>query len=1081
MATQQEVIKKFMASLDTTTKKGEAALNDAVKDATGGKYSTIKAVIDEMKKNIASVNNADTFLKNYCGIDLTNTDTGAITSKDAGGSKVKTAESIVPESGAIDTSYKYSSIYNKKYDITFYLSEIDANGYVNQKFVSGYEVPSLDFNTLTPQQAYIWQGLNSQWAEKALDLITESYGSNFGFGSSTLITPKKIYFGFYNRNDSSMAESGPLSYNDNNTKEKTIALVFRINMNQFDKINMSDPNGAGNNGEYIDRTLAHEFTHCVMAANINYYTALPQFIKEGMAELTHGGDDGASNQSWMRTLAGNQSLIDSALDLNNTGSSQASAYAGGYMFLRYLAKQGSSAGLNVDSKENNISITGTDYADTIINSGTKVTITGGKSADTISNIIKSGRGTGNYALINGGDDNDSISVSGSYYVTVNGGADNDTIIDFGGYQNYLDGGAGNDLISVKSIYWDYTLAGGKGNDTLISNTKGTLFKYASGDGNDLIRGFTASDTLSISGGAFTSVKSGQNYVFSVGEGKITLEGAGSLSSVNVSGEYKNPLLIVGKETADNFNNTLVGATIQGLGGNDTIRNTGSKASILGGKGNDIINEVGSTSHDNTITGGAGNDTINLASGAGTNDVIEYSSGDGNDLITGFNASSTLKIGGGKGTYFDFWYGKDLIVQVGENMITLSGAASLSKVNISGKKSTTLTLTDAMGGNWTLGSMTKVVDGSKRTKAIKISAGAPANSIVGGSGNDSFFGGAGNDTLYGGKGNDTLIGGAGADVFLYASGDGSDIITDYAEEDLIKITSGKVDKISTTSAGSVVLKIGSGNLTLDNAADKIVSYEDAAGKKTFSPIKFNSKSTAATLLAAYGKDSFDFADFSGLKNLDASAVTHKVNITGNALANKIIGTKKAEKIDGDAGNDKLYGGAGNDKLYGKAGKDSLFGEAGNDKLYGGDGSDYLVGGDGKDSLYGNADADKLYGNASNDKLYGGDGNDLLYGGDGKDSLWGEAGNDSLWGGSGNDTFIYKPGEGTDKIFDYETGDMLKILNADGSNGSFKKSKYSGGDLTLTINGGGKIILYDVSTSDTFNINGTSYKISGSKLK
>ena len=926
MATQQEVIKKFMASLDTTTKKGEAALNDAVKDATGGKYSTIKAVIDEMKKNIASVNNADTFLKNYCGIDLTNTDTGAITGKDAGGSKVKTAESIVPESGAIDTSYKYSSIYNKKYDITFYLSEIDANGYVNQKFVSGYEVPSLDFNTLTPQQAYIWQGLNSQWAEKALDLITESYGSHFGFGSSTLITPKKIYFGFYNRNDSSMAESGPLAYNDNNTKEKTTALVFRVNMNQFDKINMSDPNGAGNNGEYIDRTLAHEFTHCVMAANINYYTALPQFIKEGMAELTHGGDDGASNQSWMKTLAdkssltvtgNNPSLIDSALNLNNTGSSQASAYAGGYMFLRYLAKQGASAaGLNVDSKENNISITGTDYADTIINSGTKVTITGGKSADIISNIIKSGRGTGNYALINGGDDNDSISVSGSYYVTVNGGADNDTIIDFGGYQNYLDGGAGND-------------------------------------------------------------------------------------------------------------------------------------------------------------------TINLASGAGTNDVIEYSAGDGNDLITGFNETSTLKIGGGKGTYFDFWYGKDLIVQVGESMITLSGAASLSKVNISGKKSTTLTLTDAMGGNWTLDSTTKVVDGSKRTKAIKISAGAPANSIVGGSGNDSFFGGAGNDTLYGGKGNDTLIGGAGADVFLYASG--SDIITDYAEEDLIKITSGKVDKISTTSAGSVVFKIGSGNLTLDNAADKIVSYEDAAGKKTFSPIKFNSKSTAATLLATYGKDSFDFADFSGLKNLDASAVTHKVNITGNALANKIIGTKNAEKIDGGAGNDKLYGGSGNDKIWGAAGKDSLYGEAGNDKLYGGDGSDYLVGGDGKDYLYGNADADKLYGNASNDKLYGGDGNDLLYGGDGKDSLWGEAGNDSLWGGSGNDTFIYKPGEGTDKIFDYETGDMLKILNADGSNGSFKKSKYSGGDLTLTINGGGKIILYDVSTSDTFNINGTSYKISGSKLK
>lgn len=59
-------------------------------------------------------------------------------------------------------------------------------------------------------------------------------------------------------------------------------------------------------------------------------------------------------------------------------------------------------------------------------------------------------------------------------------------------------------------------------------------------------------------------------------------------------------------------------------------------------------------------------------------------------------------------------------------------------------------------------------------------------------------------------------------------------------------------------------------------------------------------------------------------------------------------------------------------------------------------------------------------------------------------------------------------------------MLKILNADGSDGYFKSSKYSGGDLTLTINGGGKIIFDDVASTTKFNINGLSYNISGSKL-
>ena len=133
------------------------------------------------------------------------------------------------------------------------------------------------------------------------------------------------------------------------------------------------------------------------------------------------------------------------------------------------------------------------------------------------------------------------------------------------------------------------------------------------------------------------------------------------------------------------------------------------------------------------------------------------------------------------------------------------------------------------------------------------------------------------------------------------------------------------------------------------------------------------------------------------------------------------------------------------------------------------------------IAGNDAANIIFGGKKNDSIRGGKGADKIYGGSGNDTLWGDAGNDSLYGGAGNDTFIYKPGEGTDKIFDYASGDMLKILNADGSNGSFKSSKYSGGDLTLSINGGGKVIFSGVAKGDTFNINGTTYQISGFKLK
>ena len=79
------------------------------------------------------------------------------------------------------------------------------------------------------------------------------------------------------------------------------------------------------------------------------------------------------------------------------------------------------------------------------------------------------------------------------------------------------------------------------------------------------------------------------------------------------------------------------------------------------------------------------------------------------------------------------------------------------------------------------------------------------------------------------------------------------------------------------------------------------------------------------------------------------------------------------------------------------------------------------------------------------------------------------------------FYYQAGSGTDTIFDYQSGDMLKILKSNGAaGGKYKKSSFSNGTLALTILGGGSVIFENVTASTNFNINGTSYKISGSKL-
>ena len=91
-----------------------------------------------------------------------------------------------------------------------------------------------------------------------------------------------------------------------------------------------------------------------------------------------------------------------------------------------------------------------------------------------------------------------------------------------------------------------------------------------------------------------------------------------------------------------------------------------------------------------------------------------------------------------------------------------------------------------------------------------------NNLHGGKNNDSLWGNAGNDTLKGKAGNDTLTGGAGADTFIYNSGEGKDVIADFADDDLLQIT-GTFTGTYNSSAKTIAFKVGSTSnaLTLKN--------------------------------------------------------------------------------------------------------------------------------------------------------------------------------------------------------------------------------------------------------------------------
>lgn len=314
MAIQEYVIKNFMTALYKTDRQGAAALDEAISAASKGKFSSTRQVIDKLKKDIRRADNPQKFLKVYCGIDL-----------DKPSAETGARQNISQKNFTDDCFSAENS------NLQIQLCAINA-----ENAISG----ELSFSNLTDAQKIVWQNLRD-WVERAISLVKATYGDKFGFEGSSLDTPKTIYFGFYDQENLALADTSFWSEKGGKTIK---ALMLKINMHFFGDLDPKNFRGA----EYIDITLAHEFTHCAMAANINYFGYLPQFIKEGMAEYTCHGEitalkDGnilrLADKSALLKNGAEKSLLDTALDLTDTGTGKDISYSGGYMFICYFARQ----------------------------------------------------------------------------------------------------------------------------------------------------------------------------------------------------------------------------------------------------------------------------------------------------------------------------------------------------------------------------------------------------------------------------------------------------------------------------------------------------------------------------------------------------------------------------------------------------------------------------------------------------------------------------------------------------------------------------------------------------------------------
>ena len=806
--TQQDVIKTFIASLKNTSYTNvTSALNEAVTKCSD--FSSMQDAINNFISDCRNASDADTFLEKYCGIRLNNTDTGAITGWDAGGTSVKDAESVVPESGS--AYYPSGTTITKR----------------------GFTLTIPSSSSLTSQQQLVVQGLNSWWLEEALKVVEETYGYNFTDGTAPF-NSAELKFSTSGANASFACPPYYINSSGRRVYQSSGA-ELTINMSKVSEFDSSDKSGGG-----LDRTITHEFTHAIQFANVNI--ELPGFLTEGIAELPIGADDTREEQ--MRTLIANPDTLAQYVNIDYDVTTDLYTYAAGYMFLRYLAKQ---------AADSYIPPVDTIPADPTVPSGTDDTMSGGTDTTSGGTDTTSG-GTD---TTSGGTDTTSGGTD-----TTSGGTDTTS-----GGTDTTSGGTDTTSGGTDTTSGGTDTTSG-GDDTLRTVTDSDSSPVTIDADIRIINATARTTAIKINGNTLANTISGGSGVDTIYGGAGNDSVLGNSGADKLFGDAGNDTIRGGMGN-DSINGGTGNDRLFGDAGNDTLRGGTGNDSLSGGAGNDKL--YGDTGAD-TLNGGKGNDTLTGGTG---NDVFIYAKGEGNDVIADYAVGDKVKITGAKISKSSV-SGSDVVLTVGTGKLTLknavgkrislyNNASTLTSTVIGGN--TTLTITNATKSPVTVGSTIKVINASSRTTAVKITGNELANTIRGGTGVDSIYAGKGNDyvlgnygndkiyaeagndtiksgygndyisggigndllygetgndtirgeagadTLYGGKGNDTLTGGAGVDVFVYATGDGNDVITDYTAQDKLRISG---SYYTLTSGNDMIVRVGSGKMTLKNA-------------------------------------------------------------------------------------------------------------------------------------------------------------------------------------------------------------------------------------------------------------------------
>ena len=564
---------------------------------------------------------------------------------------------------------------------------------------------------------------------------------------------------------------------------------------------------------------------------------------------------------------------------------------------------------------NSVLIEGEADNDTIWNkSGKNVTISSGDGNDIIENnyygaTVSIDAGAGDDSIwnddpnvtIDAGNGNDTIwNHSHASGISISSGEDDDYINNSLGANVTISGGTGNDYITDNGGS-NVTISGDSGNDTinLSSNTKNALVRYGINDGNDIIEGFNESSTLQIMADRIDSASfDGENLFLTIGQDTITLTNAAYITPLNIIDKNGNKLDITNvTENNDFILNNKPNVTIGGEAGNDFILNNGNRV---------------------TISMGTGWDTVwNTAS-----DVVFCHSG-GNDLIKGFNDSSTFQILANNinAATTD---GTNIFFTVGQDTITLTGGESLE----------TLKIVNQYGN-----------------KIDLISTTDEDNLVINNSPNVTIDSGAGNDLIFNSAPN-----------IVIRHSSGSKRIKGFNDSSTLQISADSIDA-ATTDGTNIFFTVGQDTITLTNGFD-LEGYNvvDQNGNKI--EVELEGIGNDNKYVNLYGKG----------KTVITGGGNDHISSTSNSNDKNFISTGKGnDYVNNNGTNTTIKCGANDDTVY-------TCSNSSYNKIYGNAGKDSLHCNGAYSTAHGGNDFDEMYNNGRGSQFYGDEDGDILSNGE-----------------------------------------------------------------------------------------------------